>query len=390
MSKWLEKQKMLEAEAEAEAVQNTAADMDAEERDPVSGDTADTALESLYTWVKYDNIYSVARRLGFGVEELLEHNDISDPATIKPGDTLHLPIPRDLKKQETFTVEVLDEPIQMHIVKYGGCKKWGFAGMNKWSDAVSAGFFPENANITILAIAHVPVEEDDGSKSEAAYYIDAVSLGDYTTSGMLKWATGFIWQDLAEGKYMPPAPAQVAQAALAHQKAMEVELEEKSLLSAQEEARDTLVDKKIDDMEEGIMPNDFKTTLQVVQPPVSCLIDIPTGIGEYDSKVGERYIRVHDFEGNRPFKRLFNGQVIRISSFFEFDGALYGRPDAAAKNGLWYGVPAEALLREDELYNTGIDAESRAAIGGRLTWAERYVWVPLAKTMNRHPFKGLK
>ena len=386
-SKWLEKQKMLE---ESQAVQDLAADIDAEEIDPVSNERNETALESLYTWVKYYNRYSVARRLGFGVDELLEHNDIDDPSTIKPGDTLHLPIPRDLTKQETFTVEVLDEPIQMHVVKPGGCKKWGFAGMSKWSDAVCAGFFPEHANITILAIAHVPIEEDDGSKAEAAYYIDAVSLGDYMTSGMLKWATGFIWQDMAEGRYTFPEPAPVAEAALEHQNAVEAELEEKSLISAQEEARDTLVEKKIADMDDGIMPNDFKASLQPVQPPIDCVIDIPADIGEYDSRVGERYIRVHDFEGNRPFKRLFQGQEIRISSFFEFDGGIYGRPEAAAKNSLWYGVPAEVLLREDELYNASIDAESRAALGGKLTWAERYVWVPLAKTINWHPFRGSK
>lgn len=389
MSKWLEKQKALE-EAEA-AVQDTAADIDAEERDPVGDEHIKTALESLYTWVKYDNIYSVARRLGFTVEELLEHNDIDDPASIKPGDRLHLPIPRDLSKQENFSVEVLDDPVQMHVTHEGGCKKWGFSGMRKWSDAVSAGFFPEHANITILAIAHVPIEEDDGSKAEAAYYLDSVSIGDYKISGMLRWATGFIWQDLAPGKYVLPEPAPVAQVALERQAAIEADLEEKRLAAAQEEARDTLVEKKLDDMQEnGVMPNDFKATLQPLDPPILCVIDIPPHIGEFDSNVNERYIRVHDFEGNRPFKRLFHGQEIQVSSFFQFDGATYGRPAAAAKNSLWYGIPAEVLLRDDDLYNINIDAESRAALGGRLTWAERYIWVPLAKTMNRHTFRGSK
>lgn len=376
MSKWLEKQKELEAQIAADMI---------EETDPVSPDPMpEERLESLYTWVKYDNIWSVSRRLGFTAEELLEHNDIDDPATIKPGDRLHLPVPRDLTKQQDYRVEVLPQPLQMHVSKEGGCRKWAFANMRYWSDAKTTGFFPEHTNVTILAVAKVLVEEENNSVAEAAYYLDAVSLGDYTTSGFLKWATGFVWQDLTEGEYVRPEPPAIAEAALQKQNDIEAVLEEKRLAAAQEEARDMLVEKKLADMEDGTMPNDFKKTLQAIEPTV-CMIDIPEGIGEVDPSVAmSPYIRVHDFEGNRPFKRLFDGQEIEISSTFEFDGAVYGRPKVAAQNGLWYGIPMEVLTSLDELYNTNIDAESRAAVGGTLTWAERYIWVPLAKSLNRH------
>lgn len=363
--------------------------------EPPPDPTAGLKPGTFYQWLKDDNWTSVTRKLKFTMKELVDHNGIEDAGAMHPGDILHLPIAQEVKPDLRPTFEVLPEPVPMHVNKPGGIKKWSFGNMKKWEDATAAGFFPGNTNLTIVAIAHVPLDEadKDGKPVEAAYYMDSNALGDYATTGRIRWTVGYMWSDLDEGHvdaFEPRKPKPVAEAKLREQKAKVVAKKSVDIASAspQEHYMEgfsrSFVEMRLADTLKFGSSHHFIDTLQPQRPSIPCTVILPAEAGEVDPETKRRFVWVHDFATQRRDRRLFHNQEVDIAATFEYDGVLYGRPERSAKAGEWFGIDMALLQADKDLYNTKLDAATRQAEGGTLTWSERFVWVPLAKVAS-HP-----
>lgn len=332
-----------------------------------------------YRWRKDSDIWMVARRMNVNVKRLMEFNEIEDPKELEAGILVYFPSSSS-KKRKTI-IELLPEPRPMHISKIGGTKKWAFGHMTTWDDAESAGgFYPENTNVDIVAIARVPIDDKDDPAAEAAYYLDSRALGDYAQTQRVKLTVGYAWSDLAEGHIektaAPPPP--VAQIAIEKQEA------DNPPADIDKDGFDrNFVEKRLEDtIKEGL--HNYKETYQELVPPVPCIAMIPEDAGEVDPTTGTRFIWVRDFDTRRSNRRLLQYQEVTISATFEYDGDLYGRPVRSVENFVWYGIPMNMLQSQAELfmYNKRVDATTRFEQGGQLTLSERYFWVPMSKALT--------
>lgn len=148
---------------------------------------------STYTWVKHDNLFEVARRLGFRPLELLEHNDITDPRTIKPGDVLHLPAHLDLPDDRSFEIELLPETRPMYMAAEG-TRKRSFGNARSANDFHEIGpSYRKGIPIDIVALAHVPLDD-----TIIDFYLDTIALGSYRENGRVSYTIGFRCEDLAD------------------------------------------------------------------------------------------------------------------------------------------------------------------------------------------------
>lgn len=257
---------------------------------------------------------------------------------INPGDNAEAtPAP---PSEPVVTYEVLASPRLMHIKKPGGAEKWAFGNIKKWSDFSSAGHFPENTNIEIVAIAHVPV----GSEV-AAYYMTAGDLGEYRTLGRVAFAIGFNWADMADGYVEPPKPAPAV---------------------VPEPAPAPPVITKPAPV--PVPSNTFKTTYSALPVPARY--------------IARETMMIHEYDTRRPDRELLENMAVLIAGTFTKDNVLYGRPLGSVQSGYWFGIPMSNLIAEDELYNTKLDLPTKAAIN-RLSFGERItVW--LSKVLSQY------
>lgn len=204
----------------------------------------------------------------------------------------------------------------MHVSKEGGTKKWSFASVRRWADLHPTGkTFAQNTNVSIVAIAHVPIE---GTK--AAYYMDSHALGNYLESGRVAYTLGFNWKDLIEGEYTEPEP----------------EVEEPTIL----DEPDLPTEEFLDELEEApLAPNQFKSTYK----------PFDDGTRQYIISTPEdkAHIAVHDLGNNRPSRHVERGRIFSITGTFVHNGITYGRPPS----NYWFGVPMDLLIPEDQFYN---------------------------------------
>lgn len=291
---------------------------------------------STYTWVKHDNIWDVARRLGFGGKELMEHNDITDPNAIQPGEVLHLPVPKELPPDKPVRYEILPEPRLMHVTKPGGAKKWSFGNVSTWDDLITTGpTYQENANVSIVAIAHVPIGED-----EAAYYMDALSLGSYASTGRVNYTVGFNWKHLADGLYVPPEPLPVP--TIAEERLAEQLKPDPALALAPV--------KRIDITPPKPSPNSYKASIRALYPDARVV-----------TYVAAEDINVEEMDGRRAPHLFRKNHIVKVRCTFEKDGVTYALPVSHEKSGYWFGIPMDYLIEEDELHTVDIDRPTQIA-----------------------------
>lgn len=394
----MEKQQRREAEEAAEAA-----------RTVIEVETIDEAMEEIiteeieeqilqpgtyYIWVKDDNIWEVARRLRFKPVELMEHNDYRSAQEIKPGDILHLPEPRRIKALPPIRYEMLPEPRDMHVINPKGAKKWSFGNIRNWQDFHSQGWFPMGTNVHIAAVANVPV--DDEEKPMAGFYLDRLSVGDdFQTTGYPRFTVGFRWTDLATGVTETHSIPVATDPPPPEPKKIEVDkpLEEKTMdVAPSQLAPDfdpAIVERRLEAVErEGL--NKFKDEYEPFPTPVPCIAMLPDNVGQIDSRAvidnepnphyETRFIWVEEFSHRRPHRRLYQHQELDIAGHFEVDDTVYLRPQMAAINGYWFGIPAEYLQTQATVYNDEVDAETRVATG-QITIMQRLFWQPVAKTI---------
>lgn len=311
-------------------------------------------LENVHILEAGENLWDIGRQYNVPVASIIAENEIEDPRHVSVGTEIYIPERLNIKDDsKQIHYELLTPARAMHVAREGGAKKWSFGGVEKWADLYSTGRnYPDGHNVTIAAVAHVPIEGQT-----AAYYLDNVSLGDYATTGLPRYTTGFNWQHLQEGHTehgTPPVPEATVEQVVAD--------------AMKEEDRPELVPEE-PQLEIRTAPISYKDTFQFLndeQTPVEYTIN--------------EALLVHEMDNRYKPKQVGRYDGVNIIGTFTKDGILYGR---AAVKGYWYGVPMSKMTPDDVLYNTDMDLPTRVAMRGQLSPSERRL-VVLAKTVARY------
>lgn len=303
-----------------------------------------------------ENLWDIGRQYNVPVNSLIAENEIDDPRRVPVGTEIYIPERVHAKHDEkAIHYEILTPFRAMHVVRPNGAKKWSFGDVNKWEDLYSTGkLYPRNTNLVIVAVAHVPIGD-----MTAAYYMDAVSFGDYELNGLVRYTTGFNWQHLAEGhkeSVKTPSPEVAVEAVVADAMA--------------EEDRPELLPKPAPELViRPARPLSYKDSFTFLN----------------DTKTAEVYLFkeslvIKEMDGRLADRTVGKWDGVRIIGTFEKDGITYGR---AAMANFWYGIPMDKLELEDSLYNTDVDLVTRVVMRGRLSPSERRLAM-LAKTVSNY------
>jgi hypothetical protein len=359
-----------------------------EEVGPVFAAPIKYVAGSFHLWKKGDSLVDIAREMHVPVEKLKDFNEIESYAELEDGIPIYYPAPA-VSTARRISVEVLPEKLHMHVAKPNGAKKWAFGSMRIWDDARPSGFFPEGTNVIIVAIAKVPIDDPDDPTAEAAYYLDHNALGEYTTSGILRFTLGFAWSDLEHGhietltRKADPAPDPVIPPYLEDLDEPEVEetdVEPVSLVEVPETLPNGLTREYI----ESVL-SDY----QKLDTPEDCITQIPEGHegAEFDQQTGHFYVWIHDFTRKKPDRPLYHNQDVTIGATFTDPdtGEKLGRPVDSIESNNFFGIPLSVLRSEGDffMYNERVSAESRQQAGGSLTWSEQYLWIPSMRFLRR-------
>lgn len=324
-----------------------------------------------------ENLWDAARKLHLRVDDLVKFNSIDDPRGVKAGYKLHLPtFTHDDKHVVKY--EILEKPVNMHVSNRGGTTKYSFGHARKWEDIIPTGRrHAENSNHTILAIAHVQLEEED---TTAAYYMDSIDLGNYRITGRPQFTTGFNHSHLSEGVVVPSLVIQ-------HEAEPEPEAEEAVELPKE--------DIKVAIKESLKAIDGFVAPVSVPEPVVSAPDPQPHPEPFYKQTLtalkddrgvipfmAQEDVLVHEAEEKRPPRPLKKGQTVHIAFTFEKDGVLYGLADGPFQNNLWFGIPMDKIASEEELFNFDIPLTEKVAYGTSLSLQERGV-VVLSKILSQ-------
>lgn len=308
--------------------------------------------------------WEIARKLKIPADELKEHNDLDNFDVIPAGTELHLPVILETEQPRDITYKILEQPLEMHVEKEGGIRKWSFGNAKTFKDITPNGpNYPDGTNVTVVAVAEVPLTDDD-QPVVAAYYLDRLALGNFAQTGRVQYTIGFNHSHLKEGFVDAPVvnPKPEVQAQL--------EAAEKALEAADEglEAIEEMPD-------EEPAPITWKSTYTSFNEDGEPLI-----------YVANEALAVHDYDGDKPDRMLARGKGVKIAGTFWKDDVEIGRPYGVTS---WYGIEMSKLALEDDpaLYNYDVPLVERAHVpsgGGHLTPVERYWYIPFAKSVSQY------
>lgn len=323
-----------------------------------------------------ESAWDIARRLNINAREFIEHNDLDmkTAGNVEAGTVLHIPYvrPKPVVAQRRTVYEEYPEPRKMHVINEKGAKKMAFGNAKTLADINPTGpTYPHNGNVTIVAVAHVPVTVD-GEEKTAGYLMDALAFGEYRKTGKVAWDIGFNHAHLAEGhdetaQTIPPRPQIEA-------KIIEASATAEAAKLAQAEAERTA------DMlaNPEKYPNGWKSTYK----------DYPDGPRVF---VADTDMIITNYENGRQ-RAVTRLQGILITGEFEVcddEGniLLCGRPARGENSFHWFGVPMDLLTLESDLFALPpkkADLPTRVVEKGRLTIGERLITEPLSRHLN-HP-----
>jgi hypothetical protein len=312
--------------------------------------------------------------------DLLEHNGIEDPRTIRPGDVLHLPISHEEPEVYDISIEVLPEKRRMHVVKPGGTRKWLFGRARSASDLIASGpRVREDGNVDIVAIAHVPLPDEARTM---AFFIDPVCFGNYGAAGRLRYTIGFDPGDLADG-YAEPAKA--PQRELPAVMAATVEKIAAGLDALNNPPETPTISplpqlRQIVDVRRAVNTSAVKASLHPL----------------YEDRHVERFVflegmDVLELDGCGKPVRVATGDLVDAYLGVYADVDEYGNPVEHIVpldhdyTGYFYLIPRSKLMPEGELYCPGpTDAEADVMARYRLTASQRYGWSAIAYVLSRY------
>lgn len=337
--------------------------------------TAVTRTGVSYKVMLHENIYMIATRYKLTVDEILQHNAIKSPQLVVPGTYIYLPIAATERGNRPISYDIYPTPKPMHVTFPGGATKWSFGNVRSWKNIRPSGQrYPQNHNLLIVATAHVPIEDDT-----AAYHMDALSFGDYRTTGMVRYTTGFNWQHLADGhvyaEYNPDAlldneMVENIEAVIAAAPAPEV-----PALPAPEPLPETTVSPEPVPVPEP----DFKASYRPLVPG-------PVKYQAIESIV------VHDAEGKRSPRPLKADQPVKVAGTFQIGDTVYGLAAGAIKDGQitsWYKIPMDNLYIEDDLYNVNVTLPEKVARRNHLSFDEKMTVFGAKQMAKMERFKAL-
>jgi LysM repeat protein len=341
-----------------------------------------------YIWQKGDSLHDIATRGGTTLKTMMEFNEIEDWKELEEGVVLHFPTGSAGGRK--IRHEALPEAIPMHVARPGGAKKWSYGNMKSFEDARSAGFFPQNTNVDIVVVAHVPITDENGTETEAAYYLDSVSAGDFATSGRVRYTVGYMWSDLEQGsieKVRVVTPKRALQVSKIRAKMNEAEANLEATKAAAQIPEKEL--QFIEEQQQADQSRSFKEDYQALtdatgQPaPEECMAMIPKTIGKIDPEDGIRYIDIFDFDGRRPVRKLKQHQEITVYGTFPYKGDIYGR----LSDHNWFAVKMLFVESQANVFDGETHITERAATGASLSFVERFFTEPLAKFVNNPRFR---
>jgi hypothetical protein len=296
--------------------------------------------------------WQIARKLGISGTELKEHNedDLEDFSNIPEGTLLHLPFTPEAKPKSPITeFEFLRRPLEMHVSRPGGTRKYSFGNAKKAEDIKETGpHAAENKNLLIYAIAHVPIGDE-----VYGYYMES---GDIDSSGKkVKWTVGFNHTHLADGhveqvksefQIKPEIQAQldVKLAEAEQARAVADAAEEENNPPSKRQGSDSL---PLDDPE--YTSDWWQTTFKPLNED-----------GVPEVYLFNNDVVVTDLAGQCRNKLLRKLDGVRIAGTFTGpDNKTYWRPQDAISMRTWYGIPVldpetgePVLISEAELFNT--------------------------------------
>ena len=333
--------------------------------------------ERTYTVLSGERIFDISRKLDIPSQDLIEHNGIKDPYDLPAGLQLHLPIPVPLPAPAPKpTYKVFDDPRTMHITRQGGAQKWMFGNSKTVDDIVSgSGIYPENKEVRIVAEVRVPIDGETWS-----YYMDELAIGDYRTSGKVRYTIGFACGDLTPGKSPKPSAEKLSQPTKEQIEQVLASIEPLPVPAVKAPEPEPI---RLHEADEVLLsPNRWKGTYEPFvdrwnrETTITHIVDLP---GDQDE------IMVHDCDQKRPSKRLRDTGHYPIAGTFVKDGVEYGRPlqsvQCSPEMRNWYGIPMSVLKTEQEMYDTTVDLPTKLAIRhSSLTPTEKYIIPGLAMT----------
>jgi hypothetical protein len=345
MSKWLMKQQMREEETiSTEAI----AELDAKDlalAQPVVPESLFTCDGTKTVW---ELINGELSNLGFSAQDLIDHNEIPHPNEPLPdGYTLHLPYPKKSAVEErSIRYELFPAPRPMHVNLKGGTKKQSFGNAKQWSDIKPTGpGYKQDANIDALAVAYVPIGDD-----MAAYYLDALSLGNYRSTGRVSYTIGFNHSHLSDG-YI--------------EKAQDMQEDQDNPSPGIASLPTTVLDITKPEPQRN---NEFKTSYVAYNKPIKFSLDQP--------------VWMHDFDGRYPDKWRDKYREIWIAGIFTKDEIPFARPLGQLRAGTWYGIPLDILKESADVYNS-LSTYKEKKEDNKLTLSEKYIFDPFFEFLHR-------
>ena len=325
-----------------------------------------------------ETVYDIARKFKLSPTKLMDHNDIADAKTVRPGQWLYVPKHTNKERQHIEYKVLKDKdgkvkPRLMHVTLPGGTTKFTFGNVRKWGDIRKDNKpFPDGYNTEIVAIARVPVEG-----MTAAYYMDKHDLGDYEKNGRVAYTRGFNWQHLADGHINPPVPTatheQVAADAMLEDDRPKViqaaDIPATAIVEAVAQPKPVVIEAVAEEPPEAPVAS-YKDTFRYLNVEES----------------PERFkllqdLDIRDMDGEQPSIRRKADSSVMISGWFTHEGTPYYR--VATRH--WYAIPAQfAYSVEDEPFNgIQLSLQDKLAYGATLTPEERRM-VLIAKTAARY------
>lgn len=309
--------------------------------EPVSDILDDESADTAHFLLPGESIWDFARRVHISAKDLIEQNGIADPYNIAPDFEIYMPLPTKMEDPYRIDYEVLETPVIMHVSKSDGTRKQTFGGVKKLEHIQPTGpRYAENTNITVYAIARVPVEGEI-----ASYYMDARSLGNYVSTGRVAYTTGFNHTHLSAGavEFIKHVPQAIEAPPIEPEVPVQAEMPAEIPVVAMEVVPAPPIEKHIN-------YDAFKSSYH------------PFSRGSIKYIFTQNTI-IDDLDGRRrPSEYAYRYDEIDIAGTLQYQGAWYGRPVTSVEDQNYLCAPMAMLTPYAEVYNPSIALGEKVAL----------------------------